>query len=96
MINNLDSIILGIKDGEKAIEDLRVVLKKRKEEVITTQTFNYALQCPQTTKEAIVHEILLHFIQNPGEQSLEQVIQYLDGAIQSRIYDKKQPNKKSR
>lgn len=43
MINNLDSIILGIKDGEKAIEDLRVVLKKRKEEVITTQTFNYAL-----------------------------------------------------
>ncbi|BEP30921.1 MAG: hypothetical protein WBIAU1_03990 [Wolbachia endosymbiont of Drosophila biauraria] len=89
MINNLDSIILGIKDGEKAIEDLRVVLKKkRKEEVITTQTFNYALQCPQTTKEAIVHEILLHFIQNPGEQSLEQVIQYSDGAIQSRIYAK--------
>ncbi len=30
MINNLDSIILGIKDGEKAIEDLRVVLKKKK------------------------------------------------------------------
>lgn len=91
MINNLDSIILGIKDDEKAIEDLRVVLKKRKEEVITTQTFNYALQCPQTTKEAIVHEILLHFIQNPGEQSLEQVIQCLDRAIQSGIYAKNNP-----
>ncbi|MFT0819805.1 MULTISPECIES: ankyrin repeat domain-containing protein [Wolbachia] len=91
MINNLDSIILGIKDGEKAIEDLRVVLKKRKEEVITTQTFNYALRCPKTTKEAIVHEILLHFIQNPGEQSLEQVIQCLDRAIQSGIYAKNNP-----
>ncbi|MDE5057015.1 hypothetical protein OZD68_05500 [Wolbachia endosymbiont of Drosophila bicornuta] len=91
MINNLDSIILGIKDGEKAIEDLMVVLKKRKEEVIATQTFNYALRCPKTTKEAIVHEILLHFIQNPGEQSLEQVIQCLDRAIQSGIYAKNNP-----
>ncbi len=34
MINNLDSIILGIKDGEKAIEDLRVVLKKEKKKLL--------------------------------------------------------------
>lgn len=30
MMNNLDSIIVGVKDGEKTIEDVRVVLKKEK------------------------------------------------------------------
>lgn len=87
----LQSIITGKNHSINRIEKLKDFLGKNKEITINKDTFACALRCPKTTKEAIVHEILLHFIQNPGEQSLEQVIQYLDGAIQSRIYAKNNP-----
>ncbi|WP_341819188.1 ankyrin repeat domain-containing protein [Wolbachia endosymbiont (group A) of Brachyopa scutellaris] len=87
----LQSIITSENNSINRVGKLKDFLKQNKEITINKDTFACALRCPKTTKEAIVHEILLHFIQNPGEQSLEQVIQYLDGAIQSRIYAKNNP-----
>lgn len=98
MLNNFNlaltlySIIRQIKKNEQTIEDLRAALKKGKEEVIiTTQTFSYALECKKGDKEAIIHTILLHFIQNSGEQQLEDVIGHLEKAIGCRIYAKNNP-----
>lgn len=73
---NLDSIILDIRNGQKTVEDLKTFLKEN-EVIISTQIFKYALKCPQATKEAVIHEILLHFVQNSNKQSLEDVIEYL-------------------
>ncbi len=87
----LQSIITSENSSINRIEELKDFLGKNKETTVNKDTFACALRCPKTTKEAIVHKILLHFIQNPGEQSLEQVIQYLDGAIQSGIYAKNNP-----
>ncbi|WP_265031786.1 ankyrin repeat domain-containing protein [Wolbachia endosymbiont (group A) of Tiphia femorata] len=87
----LQSIITGENNSINRIEELKDFLGKNKKITINKDTFACALRCPKTTKEAIVHEILLHFIQNHGKQSLEQVIQCLDGAIQSGIYAKNNP-----
>lgn len=87
----LQSIIASENHSINRVGKLKDFLKQNKEITINKHTFAYALRYQKTTKEAIVHEILLHFIQNPGEQSLEQVIQYLDGAIKPRIYAKNNP-----
>ncbi|CAG5057358.1 unnamed protein product [Parnassius apollo] len=87
----LQSIITGENHSINGVGKLKDFLKQNKEITINKDTFAYALQYQKTTKEAIVHEILLHFIQNPGKQSLEQVIQCLDRAIKPRIYAKNNP-----
>ncbi|WP_218939336.1 ankyrin repeat domain-containing protein, partial [Wolbachia endosymbiont of Atemnus politus] len=40
-----------------------------------------------------IHEILLHFVQNPGEQSLEDVIEHLNAAIRGMALQKNSPIK---
>lgn len=87
----LQSIIASENHSINRVGKLKDFLKQNKEITINKDTFAYALRYQKTTKEAIVHEILLHFIQNPGEQSLEQVIQCLDRAIKPRIYAKNNP-----
>ncbi|MDR1140016.1 MAG: hypothetical protein LBK93_05405 [Rickettsiales bacterium] len=77
MIDDLNSIIQEIKNGEK----------------IDQGTFALVLKQPQTTKETKIHEILLHFVQNPGEQSLEDVIGYLKAAIEGITLQKNSPIK---
>ncbi|WP_353288590.1 hypothetical protein [Wolbachia endosymbiont (group A) of Pogonocherus hispidulus] len=58
----LQSIITGENNSISKIEKLRDFLGKEKEITINKDTFAYALRYQKTTKEAIVHEILLHFI----------------------------------
>ncbi|WP_386086832.1 ankyrin repeat domain-containing protein [Wolbachia endosymbiont (group A) of Norellia spinipes] len=87
----LQSIIASENHSINRVGKLKDFLKQNKEITINKDTFACALRYQKTTKEAIVHEILLHFIQNPGEQSLEQVIQCLDRAIKPRIYAKNNP-----
>jgi hypothetical protein len=93
MTDNLNSIILEIPGGQKTIEDLRTLLETEtiKEITVDKSTFALALQCSKATKETIVHAILLHFVQKPGEQSLKDAIEHLEKAIGDRIYAKNNP-----
>ncbi|MEY2392916.1 hypothetical protein [Wolbachia endosymbiont of Tettigetta isshikii] len=72
MTNGLNSMIQEIKNGKK----------------IDQGTFVLVLKQPQTTKETKIHEILLHFVQNPDKQPLEDVIGYLKAAIRGMTVQK--------
>jgi hypothetical protein len=77
MTDDLNLIIQKIKNGEK----------------IDQGTFTLVLKQPQTTKETKIHEILLHFVQNPDKQPLEDVIGYLKAAIRGMTLQKNSPIK---
>ncbi|WCR58905.1 MAG: hypothetical protein PG978_000319 [Wolbachia endosymbiont of Ctenocephalides felis wCfeF] len=72
-----NSIIQKIKNGEKIDQGI----------------FALVLKQPQTTKETKMHEILLHFVQNHGGQSLEDVIEHLNAAIRGMTLQKNNPIK---
>ena len=72
MTDSLNSIIQKIKNGKK----------------IDQSTFALVLKQPQTTKETKMHEILLHFVQNPDKQLLEDVIEHLNAAIRGMTLQK--------
>lgn len=48
------------------------------------KSFKYALECSQATAKVKVCKILLSFVQNFNEQSLENAIKYLDKTIKER------------
>ncbi|MCM1002004.1 ankyrin repeat domain-containing protein [Wolbachia pipientis] len=100
MTDGLNLIIREIKDGQQRIEDLKSFLQPKtvnetptdtKEITVDRSTFALALQCSKTTKEAVIHEILLHFVQSLDKQPLEDVMKHLEKAIGDRMYAKNNP-----
>ncbi|MCM1001008.1 MAG: ankyrin repeat domain-containing protein [Wolbachia endosymbiont of Melophagus ovinus] len=100
MTGGLNSIIREIKDGQQGIEYLKSFLQPKtvneiptdtKEITVNRSTFALTLQCSKTTKEAVIHEILLHFVQSFDKQQLEDVMKHLEKAIGDRIYVKNNP-----
>ncbi|MDG7053184.1 MAG: hypothetical protein LKM45_04875 [Wolbachia endosymbiont of Alcedoecus sp.] len=80
MTDGFNLIIREIKDGQQRIEDLKSFLQPKtvneiptdtKEITVDRSTFALTLQCSKTTKEAVIHEILLHFVQSFDKQPLE-------------------------
>ncbi|MDR2609323.1 MAG: ankyrin repeat domain-containing protein [Rickettsiales bacterium] len=65
MTDSLNSIIQKIKNGKK----------------IDQGTLAPFLKQAKAEKEIAMHTILLHFVQNHGEQSLEDVIEHLNAAM---------------
>ncbi|BAO99838.1 ankyrin repeat domain-containing protein [Wolbachia endosymbiont of Cimex lectularius] len=77
MIGNLNSIIKEIENGKK----------------ISQGTLAPFLKQAKAEKEIAMHTILLHFVQNPGEQSLEDVTEHLNAAIRGIMLQKNSPIK---
>lgn len=100
MTDGLNLIIRKIKDGQQRIEGLKSFLQPKavnkiptdtKEITVDRSTFALTLQCSKTKKEAVIHEILLYFVQSFDKQPLEDVMKHLEKAIGDRIYVKNNP-----